>query len=170
MFPCFSWKTGRRITKWDKVCLILPAPLYNVIYAVVNLATLQNKPLSGVHCEQSLSKTHQRATKKSSAEIVSSPLSRHSPSFWASHSGQTGLSSPRIIFLTRRRSKSSLQYEKWRLGVRSRLDQCFYLSPSNGLRILNKDLTRFLQSPFFLVELREALLAGCVRGYTKMKT
>ena len=34
------------------------------------------------------------------------------------------------------------------------------LSPSNGLLILNKDLTRFLQSPFFLDELRKALLAG----------
>ena len=50
-------------------------------------------------CEQSLSKTHQRPKKRG-------------PSFWASHSGQTGLGSARIrLFLTRRRSKSSLQCE-----------------------------------------------------------
>ena len=36
------------------------------------------------------------------------------------------------------------------------------LSPSNGTRIFNKDLTRFLQSPCFLLGLRKALLAGCL--------
>ena len=41
-------------------------------------------------CEQSLSKSHQKASTRDSAEIVSSLLSRRSPSFWASHSGQTG--------------------------------------------------------------------------------
>ena len=62
-------------------------------------------------CEQSLSKTHQRARKGGSAENVSSLLGRSSPTFWAIHSGETGLGKARIIFLTRRRSKSSLQYE-----------------------------------------------------------
>ena len=52
--------------------------------------------------EQSLSKTYQKASKKGSAEIVPSLLSRRSPSFWASHSGQTGLGSL-LIILTRRR-------------------------------------------------------------------
>ena len=56
-------------------------------------------------------KIHQRASKKGSAEIVSSLLSCRSPSFCASHSGQTGLGSAHIIFLTKRRPKSSLQYE-----------------------------------------------------------
>ena len=106
-------------------------------------------------CEQSLSKIHHRASKRGSAEIVSSLLRRCSPSFWA---GQTGLVSALIVFLTRGRSKSI-----WRLEVRSRLGLGLKLSPSNGLRILNKDLTRFLQSPFFLVEIRKALLAGGYR-------
>ena len=35
----------------------------------------------------------------------------------------------------------------------------FEMSPSNGFHILNKDLTQFLQSPFF-IKLRKALLAG----------
>ena len=52
-----------------------------------------------------------------------------------------------------------------RLGVWSRLGLGLKLSPSNGLRILNKELTRFLQSPFFLVELVKALLAG-YRAFT----
>ena len=43
---------------------------------------------------------------------------RRSPSFWASHSGQTSLGNAHIIFLARRRSKSSLQYEN-QYGVRS---------------------------------------------------
>ena len=103
-------------------------------------------------CEQILSKTRQRAKKKGSAINVSSLLSRRSPSFWASHSSQTGLGNARIIFLTTRKSKSSLKYENRRLGVRSRLGLGLKPSPSNGLRILNKDLTRFLQSPFFLVK------------------
>ena len=49
--------------------------------------------------------------KQSSAENASSLLSCRSPSFWTSHSGQTGLGNARIIFLIRRRSKSSLQDE-----------------------------------------------------------
>ena len=62
-------------------------------------------------CEQNLPKTRQRASKRGSVKIISSLLSRRSPSFWASHSRQTGLGSARIIFLTGQRSKSSLHYE-----------------------------------------------------------
>ena len=39
----------------------------------------------------------------------------------------------------------------------------FGLETISGLRILNKDFTRLLLSPFFLVELRKALLAGWSR-------
>ena len=49
--------------------------------------------LSYPPCEQSVSKTQQKASKRGSAEIVSSLVSRCSPSFWASYSGQTGLES-----------------------------------------------------------------------------
>ena len=35
----------------------------------------------------------------------------------------------------------------------------------HGSRILDEDFARFLQSTFFLVELRKALLAGCGWGY-----
>lgn len=52
-----------------------------------------------------------RVSKRGSAEIMSSLSSHRSPRFWASHSGQTGLGSVRIIFLKKPRSKSSLQYE-----------------------------------------------------------
>lgn len=51
-------------------------------------------------------------------------LSRLSKSFWASHSGQTGLASARITFLTRRMSKSSLQCEN-QYGVRSAIETGF---------------------------------------------
>jgi len=44
--------------------------------------------------------------------------------------------------------------------VRSRLSLGLKLSLSSGLCILSKDLTWFLQSPFFLVKLWKALLAG----------
>ena len=55
----------------------------------------------------------------------------------------------------------SVQKSIWRL--RSAIENWpgFELSPSNGLRVLNKDVTQFLQIPFFLVELRKALLEGC---------
>ena len=46
-------------------------------------------------------------------------------------------------------------------GVRLRFSLRLKLSPSNALRTLNKELTRFLWSTFFLVELRKDLLAGC---------
>ena len=48
-------------------------------------------------------------------------LSRLSPSFWA---GQTGLASAYITFLTRRRSKSSLQCEN-QYGIRSAIETGF---------------------------------------------
>ena len=51
-------------------------------------------------------------------------LSRLSPSFWASHSGQTGLASAYITFLTRRRSKSSLRCEN-QYGIRSAIETGF---------------------------------------------
>lgn len=99
-------------------------------------------------CEQSLPKTHQRASKRCSAEIA---LSRCSPSFWASHFGQTGLGSAHTVFLAR--PKSNLQYENQH-GVRSGIEiyPGFETGSKNGLRILNKELTRFLQSSFFVVE------------------
>ena len=66
-------------------------------------------------CEQSLSKTHQRASERGSAEIVSSLLSRRSPSFWASHSGHTGLSSAlRIFDKTRVKIEPSVRKPIWR--------------------------------------------------------
>lgn len=65
-------------------------------------------------CKQSLSKTDLRTRKTGlgSAEMVSSLLSCCSPSFWAGHPRQTGLGSLRIIFLSRQKSKWSLQYKK----------------------------------------------------------
>ena len=79
---------------------------------------------------QSFSKTHQRESKRGS--------------------GQTSLGSARIIILTRRRSKSSLQYKSiWRLEVRSTLGLGLKLSLSNGSRILNKDLFLLLVAFFF---------------------
>ena len=44
-------------------------------------------------------------------------------------------------------------------GVGSRLSLGLKLFRNNGLLILKEDLKYFLQSPFFLVELRKALLA-----------
>ena len=52
-----------------------------------------------------------RGSKTGFAEIVSILSSRTSPSFWASHSGQTALGSARILFLKWPRSKASLQCE-----------------------------------------------------------
>ena len=82
---------------------------------------------------------------------MSSLLSRRGPSFWVSHSG---LGSAHIIFFT---IEPSVGKSIWRLECDR--DLGLNLSVSNGLRILNKDLTRFLLSRFFLVELRKALLA-----------
>ena len=100
-------------------------------------------------CEQSLSKTDQRASKRGSAEIVWSLLSRRRR-FWASHSGQTGWGSARVIFLTRRRSKLSLQCEN-QYGIRSAIRTIWVWNCVQATACAY-DLTRFLQSPFFLVE------------------
>ena len=51
-------------------------------------------------------------------------LSRRSPSFWTSLSSQTGWGSASITFLTRWRSKSSLEYEN-QYCVRSRIELGF---------------------------------------------
>ena len=109
---------------------------------------------SSSNSEQSLSKTHQRASKRGSAEIVSSLLSHRSPSFWANNSSQTGLGSTRIIIFDKAKVKvePSVQKSIWCLGVWWRLGVGLKLSPSNSLHILNEDLTRFLQSPLFFVE------------------
>ena len=40
----------------------------------------------------------------------------------------------------------------------------FETRPNNGLRILNKDLTRFLKSPFFLVELSMTNIGFILEG------
>ena len=72
-------------------------------------------------------------------------LTLRSPSFWASHSGQTGLGSARIIFdKVKFKIEPSVRKSIWRLGVQSRLGLGLKLSPSNSLRRLKKDLVRFL--------------------------
>ena len=104
------------------VIVIIIIIIIRVVTAVVILIIAVVTIVTNITpCEQSLSKTHQRACKRGSAEIVPRLLSHRSPSFWASHVGQTGFGSSGIIFLTRRRSKSSLQLKN-QYGVRSAIE------------------------------------------------
>ena len=90
------------LLKLNVGCLALK--IINIIFSTVQ-PTLRAGP-------RAVKLARGRAREDLTAENVSSLLSHHSPSFWASHSGQTGLSSMCIIFPTRRSPKLSLWYEK----------------------------------------------------------
>ena len=100
----FQVLSDTRLRSGKTTPLILLFQVYSEVDTRISAYAVKN-------ITQRVSKTHQRESKRGTADIVSSLSIRCSPSLWASHSGQTSLGSARIIILTRQRSKSNLQYE-----------------------------------------------------------
>ena len=92
-------------------------------------------------CEQSLSKTHQRASKRGYAEIVSSLFKSPKPKFLGEslQSNRFRQLAHHIFDKAKVKIEPSVRKSIWRLGVRSRVDLGLELSLRKGLRTLNKD-------------------------------